>query len=135
MTVFGLRPATATERQLAILWGAAAVSVAVLRPVWIAVAPHLRSCTFRELTGIPCPTCGTTRTALALLSFDIGGAFAINPLATAAGIIFFVGGALALVWGLVRGPSPTWGLRWSGRWSLALVAVILINWVYLILTD
>ncbi len=135
MTIFGFRPATSTERQLAILWGAAAVFIAFLRPFWFAIAPHLRSCTFRDLTGIPCPTCGTTRTAFALLHFDLGTAFAVNPLATAAGVVFFVGGALALVWGLVRGSTPTWGLRWSGRWALALVGVILINWVYLILTS
>lgn len=135
MTTFRLRPATSAERQLAILWGAAAVSIAVLRPLWIAIAPHLRSCTFRNLTGIPCPTCGTTRTALALLHFDLGAAFTVNPLAAAAGIVFFVGGGLALVWGLMGGPTRIWRLHWSRRWTLALAGVILINWVYLILTD
>ena len=135
MKTLRFRTATPTERQLAMLWGAAAVSAVVLRPLWIAISPHFRSCTFRNITGIPCPTCGTTRTALALLDFDFCTAFVVNPLATFAGIVFVVGGGLALVWVLLRGPTPTWDLRWSRRWTWAIVGVILINWVYLILTD
>jgi TRAP-type C4-dicarboxylate transport system permease large subunit len=134
MKLIHLRPANPTERQLAMLWGAAAASVVILRPLWIIIAPHLRACTFRRLTGIPCPTCGTTRTALALLDFNIG-AFAVNPLATLAGIFFIVGGAAALIWVLLRGPVPMTSRGWSRRWTRAIVAVILINWFYLILTD
>jgi hypothetical protein len=130
-----LRPATPTERQLAVLWGAAAVSAIILRPLWIAIAPHLRSCTFRNLTGIPCPTCGTTRTALALFNFDLRAALIVNPLATAAGVAFLVGGGLALVWALMRGPFPASRLRWSRRWTLVILGSGLINWIYLILTD
>ena len=51
MKRFRLRDATRSERQLAGLWAAAAISVVLLRPVWIAIAPHLRPCTFRKLTG------------------------------------------------------------------------------------
>ena len=46
-----------------------------------------------------------------------------------------MGGALALVWVLLRGRVPTCGLRWSRRWTFATVGIILINWSYLILTD
>lgn len=126
------RPATGSERQLALLWGAAAVSVIVLRPLWIAVAPLLGSCTFRRLTGIPCPSCGTTRTALALLDFDLHTAFLTNPLATIIGVVFVVGGLAALVWVLFRGPMPVSGLRWTRPWSVATIVLILINWIYLI---
>ena len=130
-----LRTASREERQLAILWGAAAISSVVLRPVWIAIAPHLGSCTFRNLTGIPCPSCGTTRTALALLNFDFFGALTVNPLATIVAVAFIIGGGLALIWVLVRGPVPTLKLSWSRRWTGAVVGVVLINWTYLILTD
>jgi hypothetical protein len=133
MKLIHLRPANPTERQLAMLWGAAAASAVILRPLWIAIAPHLRTCTFRTLTGIPCPSCGTTRTALALLDFDLGAAFAVNPLAMFTGIFFILGGGLALVWALLRGPTPTLSWRWSRRWTMTTVGVILINWVYLIL--
>ena len=135
MSRLRLRPATREERQLAMLWSAAAISAVILRPIWIAVAPHLSSCTFRNLTGIPCPTCGTTRTVRALLDLDLGSALALNPLATVAGAAFIIGGGSALVWVLLRGPTPIWNLGWSRRWTLAVVGVILINWIYLILTD
>ena len=135
MRDFRFRPATSSERQLAMLWAAAAISAVALRPLWIAVAPSLGSCTFRRFTGIPCPSCGTTRTALALLDFDLGAALTINPLATMAGTVFIIGGGLALLWVLLGGRVPTLGLRWSRRWTTATVGVILINWIYLILTD
>jgi len=134
MKPFPSRAATGTERQLAMLWGAAAVSAIVLRPVWVAVAPSLGSCTFRRLTGIPCPTCGTTRTALALLDLDLGAAIVVNPLAALAGVVFIVGGWLAVAWVVFRGPMPVSGLRWSRSWTAATVAAILLNWVYLVVT-
>lgn len=130
-----LQPATRNQRQLAMLWSAAAISALVLRPVWIAIAPYLRPCTFRHLTGIPCPTCGTTRTALALLDFDFGSAMAVNPLATIVGVVFFLGGGLALVWALLDAPALKLPFRWSRGWTAAVAGVILINWAYLILTD
>jgi len=128
------RAATGSERQLGLLWGAAAVSAVVLRPLWIAVAPFLGSCTFRRLTGIPCPSCGTTRTALALLDLDLGTAFLTNPLAAMIGVVFVVGGFAALVWVLFRGPMPVSGLRWTRPWTAATIAVILINWIYLVVS-
>jgi hypothetical protein len=130
-----LRPATREERQLAMLWGAAAISSVVLRPIWIAIAPHLRPCTFRNLTGIPCPSCGMTRTALAFLDGDFCSAVAVNPLATIVAAAFIIGGGMALIWVLVRGPVPTLKLSWSRRWTGAVAGVVLINWIYLILTD
>ncbi len=130
-----LRPATREERQLAMLWSAAAISAVILRPIWIVIAPHLGSCTFRNLTGIPCPSCGTTRTALALLNFEFSSALAVNPLGTLVAVAFILGGGLALIWVLLRGPIPTFNLSWSRWWTASVVGVILINWMYLILTD
>lgn len=130
-----LRPASRNERQLAVLWAVAASCTVVLRPIWIAVAPHLGSCTFRDLTGVPCPSCGTTRTALALLEFDFVSAFAVNPLATILGAGFVIGGVLSLIWVLAQGPLPAISLHWSRWWTGSVIGVILINWIYLILTD
>jgi len=130
-----LRPATSTQRQLAMLWSAAAISSVFLGPVWIAVAPYLGSCTFRNLTGIPCPSCGITRAALALLDFDIGSAFAVNPLGTFVAVAFIIGGGLALIWVLFRGPILTFELSWSRWWTGAVVGIVLINWMYLIQTN
>jgi hypothetical protein len=102
--------------------------------VWVVLAPHLRSCTFHRLTGVPCPTCGTTRTALAILSGDVAGAVLINPLAALVGVTFVVGGFLAIPWLLLHWPLPSCGLRWTPTWTVILVAVVAANWAYLIAT-
>jgi len=38
------------------------------------------SCVFKALTGIPCPTCGMTRSFLSLLKLDLKSAFYYHPL-------------------------------------------------------
>jgi hypothetical protein len=129
-----LRTARPEERQLALLWLAAALSALALRPVWLAIAPRLPGCVFRSLTGIPCPGCGSTRAATAMLQGDLAASFASNPLAALAGLVFVVGAPLAALWVLTRGPMvefsnplPAW-IRWL------MAAVLLVNWVYLVAT-
>ena len=51
------------------------------------MAPEL--CIFKEVTGIPCPSCGTTRSMLQILEGNLTESLVINPL----GVTF----ALALV--------------------------------------
>lgn len=126
------RPATREERQLAILWLVAAVSAVALKPLWLAFAPHLRPCLFYSLTGIPCPTCGTTRAAMAFLDGNLMAALAANPLATAAGLLFVIGAPLAALWAIARWPVPAFP-RPLPRWIRAVaVSLILANWLYLI---
>jgi len=36
-------------------------------------------CLFKQLTGIPCPSCGSTRSVLSLLRGDVTGALIWNP--------------------------------------------------------
>ena len=129
------RPATRSERHLAFLWLAAAASAIALRPVWLAVAPYLRPCVFYSLTGIPCPSCGTTHAGVAFLHGDLAAAFAANPLAALAGLIFIVGAPLAAIWAIVRAPVaelrsplPLWV-------RVGMLAVIALNWLYLILVS
>ncbi len=124
---------TPEERQVALLWGVAAAGSLVLRPLWLALAPFAPRCPFRALTGIPCPTCGTTHAAVALLRGDVGGALAANPLAAAAGIAFVVGGLVAPVWAAFAWPVPQLPTPLP-RWvRAAIVALLLAGWVYVIL--
>jgi hypothetical protein len=132
MSGLSFRPTTRDERQLLVFWVAAAASAVILRPLFVVVAPFLRPCVFRSLTGIPCPTCGTTRCAMAMFDLDLAAAFASNPLAAAAGLVFIVGGAVAFVWLVARWPVPALELRWSHRWTAAVVAIVTLNWIYLI---
>lgn len=43
-------------------------------------------CLFKSATGLPCPSCGTTRSLLLLLQGDLQGALFVNPLGIAAAI-------------------------------------------------
>jgi len=129
------RPATNEDLQLALLWLAAAASAVALRPLWLLLAPHLRPCIFRAFTDVPCPTCGTTRAATAFLDGEMAAAFATNPLAALAGLVFVVGAPLATVWTLTRrnvphlaGPLPMWG-------RVTAVSLVGLNWAYVIVTS
>ncbi len=129
------RSATNDERQLALLWLAAAVSAIALRPLWLAATPHLYSCIFRSLTGIPCPTCGTTRAATAFLQGDVMTAFINNPLAALAGLLFVVGAPIAVIWTTANlsvpslpNPLPPWV-------RIGAICLIAANWLYLIVSS
>lgn len=126
------RPATREERQLAWLWAAAALSAIALRPFWLLIAPILPACPLRTLTGVPCPTCGSTRAGLSLAQGDPLGALHLNPLATLAGIGFVLGGVVAPAWiGLVR-RVPDLPSRWPVGLRVAALAAIVANWVWLL---
>ena len=126
------RPPYRVERQLAWLWGAVAASSLLLRPFWLALAPFVPACPFRAITGIPCPTCGTTHAALALLHGHIGAALAANPLMTVAGVGFIAGGILAPVWATLRLPVPEVPAPLPVWARLAIIAAVLASWGWVI---
>lgn len=87
-------------------------------------------CVFRNVTGLPCPTCGSTRVVLAAARGDFLGAWLCNP-AVATGMV------LGLAWLLLRlgfGRTMTLNLNAPHRraaWITA-AAIVLANWVYVI---
>ncbi|HMA28271.1 MAG TPA: DUF2752 domain-containing protein [Thermoanaerobaculia bacterium] len=118
------------SRQLAFLWGGAALACVAAAPWAPALARGLPPCPFRALVGIPCLTCGGTRALLALARLDAGAAFSWNPLAAVAGSLLVLGGFVALAAALagrgVETPRPTPGLR------AGLVLSALANWAFLV---
>lgn len=87
-------------------------------------------CNFRRLTGLPCPTCGTTRMVLALGRADFTAALAYNPLA----LLLL---AVAVAWLVLRTVfrrrivliTSTAARR---AWTTVLIVLVLANWAYLI---
>ena len=116
------------------LWGLVVIASISLRQLWLALTPFLPRCTFRRLTGLPCPTCGSTHAAVALLHGRLFAALAANPLVTILGVAFALGGLIAPVWALARGPVPAVSGRLPVWVRVLAVVVILVNWAYLILT-
>jgi hypothetical protein len=116
------------ERQLLLLWGAAAGGVLLLWAALPGVARFFPRCPFKVLTGLPCLSCGSTRAALALLRGDAAAAFHFNPLSSALGIGFVVGGLVAPAWAFFRWPVPGSFPAMTAARRAALVAFLLAAW-------
>ncbi len=96
--------------------GALAAFAAVL-------ATGLVRCPTALLFGIPCPGCGTTRAARALLSLDVAGALRIQPLAPLVLVAFALLAARG-VWLVARdGHARALG---EGRFGRALVRLLVV---------
>ena len=91
-------------------------------------------CPFHYLTGLPCPTCGTTRSGILLSQFRILDAFLTNPLfvLVCLGIGLWAVSALVLHFSGKRMRFESWN-RVKPFIRILLITVILANWVYLIL--
>lgn len=124
------RSVGAADRTVAWLWAAAAAGSLLLRPLLDFVPILLPRCLWHGLTGFPCPTCGTTRAAMALLHGHPLSALSFNPLTGAAGCVFLAGGALVPLWVLLNAPVPV--LESLPRLRVAAVLVLLANWAYLV---
>lgn len=122
------RRPTPEDRAVAAIWFVSAASVLALRPFWPVVVRFLPPCVFRTWTGWPCPTCGTTRSAIALLRGDVWEGLAANPLAGGAGIVFLLGGGVVPIWVLLRAPIPVAALPpW---WLRCALAAAIANWIW-----
>jgi hypothetical protein len=112
-----------------------ACAVAIATAAWLTPAPgglatpdgHRtpEACWFRLVTGLPCPTCGMTRSYVKLLKGDISGSVRAHPAgplmlaATAAALLGILGVGL-------RRRRPLWGrpgFRFAVTWVALLVLV------------
>jgi hypothetical protein len=93
----------------------------------------LTFCVFKGLTGLPCPTCGSTRTLGRLFALDFAGALAMNPFTT---LVAVVVGAWALADLALLPRKKALGLEISPRLGFALrvaaLVLLLVNWLYLV---
>ena len=91
---------------------------------------RLPRCTFRTLTGFPCPFCGMTRAFCEISTFSAKSAFAIQP----AGVLIYL---LCIVFGLFFLLRGAFGksfvdLRRMRYWTKtfnAVLGLILVIWV------
>lgn len=116
---------------LVALWAA----LIVLFNVYVVQPGHADTpCMFKNVTGgVPCPTCGATRSALDVLHGDIGHAIWRNPLVVAAEVLIIVWVGVRLATGYsIRLQTTKTGRRWL--WVAATV-LFLANWVHVIAID
>lgn len=120
------------ERQLAFIWAGLALAVVALAPLWPLLASLARPCVFHSVTGMPCPTCGATRSVLALLDGRLVDALAFNPLVFVSSLVFFAGAVIAPLWTWRRATLPRLGHPLPMWLRIGIVLVILANWAWLI---
>lgn len=89
-------------------------------------------CVFKGLTGLPCPTCGSTRALGRLFALDFPGALAMNPFIT---LVAVVVGAWAVADLILLPARRALDVSVAPRLGLALrvgaLVLFLANWVYL----
>jgi hypothetical protein len=121
--------------EFGILYGSIALLVlcaARFLPI-LSIAPP---CTFKGITGIPCPTCGSTRSAVFLSQGDVASALSMNPLTAlglTAAVLYFFYSVVTLIFDL---PRISFLLRESEKQMVRVAAImlLLLQWVYLIST-
>jgi hypothetical protein len=93
----------------------------------------LTFCVFKGLTGLPCPTCGSTRAVAQLFDLDPAGALAMNPFTTLVAVVI-AAWAVVDVLLLPRRRALRVGLsRPVGHgFRIAAFVAFVANWVYLL---
>jgi len=118
---------------LGVWFGGVLIAGAAVAALWLHLGLPTPVCLFKEWTGIPCPTCGATRMIAALLSGDVLGAAALNPMlfvALAGLAVWAAASTMRLAFGL-----PVWRVALAEREKLGLriaaCATLLVSWLYL----
>lgn len=94
---------------------------------------RLATCPFRDITTVPCPTCGSTAAATHLAAGHLMKAVAANPLVMALSVLF----SLWAVYAVLATAIPAWRrtlvLGPKEKKAARILAAILIgvNWIYL----
>ncbi len=118
---------------LAVIFASLTFNVRNQRQVIVPILnmPLPGTCTFREITSVPCPGCGLTRSFISLGHGRLLDAWNYNP----AGLLFFAVVAFQIPYRILQIVRIQRGLRphrfaYFDSWILVvLVAVLLIQWV------
>lgn len=93
-------------------------------------SPENGLCMFRRYSGLPCPTCGTTRAARAFWAGDLAGGLLSNPFVIT--FLAAVVGLFVLRLGFKR--TIVLSAR-ERRWGWTVVAVAFFaNWIFLMVS-
>jgi hypothetical protein len=101
--------------------------------IWLSghLGRPVQLCLFKQLTHIPCPTCGFTRGALCLLHGEVGKAWLCNPFLFSVLGLFFGAAIVRVLFARCVRVHVTWTER-VAAWILV-IALMSANWAYVIL--
>ncbi|MBI5778061.1 MAG: DUF2752 domain-containing protein [Planctomycetes bacterium] len=97
------------------------------------ISLNMFTCTFKKITGLPCATCGGTRSTFYLSHLQLKQSLLINPMV-------FLGFVGLLTWGIIslisiafyKSKAMTLLLPGKRLLIILLVGGLLVNWAYLI---
>jgi disulfide bond formation protein DsbB len=134
MRVF-LKKGSPNQTEFGILYGG--IAVMPLLAAWtMPAAVLLPSCAFQGLFGIPCPTCGATRSIMHLANGSIAAALAMNPLiavSIVSAILYFLYSLISITAGVPRVHITLTDAE-KNVLRIGAVLIVLINWAYLIVS-
>lgn len=114
-----------------IIYGVIALT-ALMAARYLPVLDVLPSCPLRMATGLPCPTCGATRTLVSAARGDLAGAIAFNPLVAASLIAALMVLVLSTILAFFnKGVSISTSRAEGTALRAAAALLFLSNWIYL----
>jgi hypothetical protein len=129
------RRLSANEPDHELIWLAVSVVVLAGGATWLALSLPWPQCPFLAITGLPCVTCGATRSTIAFLHGDFLSALRWNPLAFVAlsGLIAFdLYAAIVLVGRMPRLRTVGWSVGEKNAVRIAAISLLALNWIYLL---
>jgi hypothetical protein len=128
-----LKKRTKGRIEFGILYGGIALLV-LCAARFLPVLSFVPSCTFKGLTGLPCPTCGSTRSIVHLAHGELLSSLAMNPLTSICiigSVLFFFYSLFTLTFDKARvGIALT--DREKNIVRAGVLLLVFINWSYLI---
>ena len=128
---------TAQEIDYELVWLLVSLGAFLGLGLWFAARLPTPPCVFYTLTGLPCVTCGATRSAFQFLHGHFSASLFFNPLAFLAYCSVLAYDLYALILLATRAPRLRFGnfsrserLRVRG----AMIILLALNWLYLLTT-
>jgi hypothetical protein len=132
------RPLVRGETDHELLWLSVSLGSLALAATWFVLGLPWPRCAFHTLTGLPCLTCGATRSAIAFFHGNIANAWKWNPLVFSflCGLsVFNVYAFVALVTRAPRMRIAHFSRREKIFLRVSVVALLALNWAYLLIAN
>jgi hypothetical protein len=129
------RRRSANEPDHELIWLAISATSIAGAAAWLALALPWPKCAFLAVTGLPCVTCGATRSTIAFLHGDFLSALRWNPLAFVAFcalVAFDLYAVIVIAGQRARLRIVDWTAREKNVARIAVLSLLALNWIYLL---